>query len=256
MIRSDSRRTGSLLVFTLLLACFSTVVFAHEPDVVDSAQPVLRIAIGRSPPAGKEKYSGYLSPVLRELFSRSGIRYELVTRPARRVLDDANAGNLDAAISPSRNVGARFPQLVTLPESIVPLELAGLFTRDDMKLSSVEDFFDYRLAYVRGWRPAERLFGKHADVQLVRNPAVLMSMLMHDRVDVVFYASYPGKYMASELGLKNLKVSDFYTTMNLYLHLNKRHASLLPVLELQLETMKADGSLDSILLEHGVRQPR
>ncbi|ASJ72732.1 hypothetical protein [Granulosicoccus antarcticus] len=79
---------------------------------------------------------------------------------------------------------------------------------------------------------------------------------MQDRVDVVFYATFPGKYIANDIGMDNLKVSDFHLTIQLYLHLNKRHASLLPVLEQQLIAMKADGSFDSILADYGVVRSR
>ena len=257
MNKTDTGWAGHLRVFSLLLlACFSVATLAHEPGISDSTQPVLRIAVGRPPPAEQMQFGGYLQPVLRELFERSGIHYELVATPPGRVLDEANAANLDAAIAPVRDVGSRFPGLVTLPEPIMPIEFAGLYTRDDIELSSAEDFLDYRLAYLRGLRPAQRLFGKHDNVEQARKLSVLMSMLMHDRVDVVFHATYLGRYMAGELGLENLKVSEFHVMVQVYLHLSKRHASLLPVLETQLAAMKADGSLDSILAEHGVRQSR
>ncbi|MGQ7843066.1 substrate-binding periplasmic protein [Granulosicoccus sp. 3-233] len=214
----------------------------------------MRIAIARSPPPGREPYSGYLDPVLRELFARAGIHHELVTIPAARVFGEADSGNLDAAISPVRSAGAEFPRLLSMSESILPVELAGLYTRNDIRLSSVEDFFDYRLAHIRGWKPAEKYFSEHQRVELARNPGVLMSMLLHDRVDVVFYATYPGRYLANEIGLMNLKVSEFHVSIDVYLHLNKRHARLLPIIEASLLDMKADGSLDSILAEHGIRR--
>lgn len=254
MLKRGTAWAGYTRVFLLLLlACCSGLAFSHEAAANDSVQPVLRIAIGRTPPVGESKFSGYLEPVLKELFKRAGLSYELVGTPAGRVHDEANAGNSDAAISPLQNANSRFSGLVSLPGSIIPIELAGLYTRDDIELSSVEDFFDYRLAYVRGLRPAERLFGRRANVVLARSPSMLMSMLKHDRVDVVFHSAYLGRFLAEGIGLEDVKVSDFFITVQVYLHLNRRHARLLPVLDTQLRAMKADGSLDAILVEHGVR---
>ncbi len=242
------------VVAMLFLVCWSTESISLEVAANIPSADVLRIAIARSPPPGKKPYSGYLDPVLSELFSRVGIRYELVTTPAARVFREANAGNLDAAITPSSGAGSNYPDLLSMSEAILPIELAGLYTRPGMKLSTVDDFFHYRLAYVRGWKPGERFFGDHENVQLARSPEVLMSMLLHDRVDVVFYATYPARYLANEIGLTDLKVSEFHVSINVYLHLNRQHAQLLPTIESHLLAMQADGSLDAILAAHGIRR--
>lgn len=243
-------KLGMCALVLLVLFPFSVETFAKQ--AVATENPKLKIGVGRKTPGGKVKYKGYLKPMLTELFSRADIDYVLVGTPITRNLEEVNLGNLDGTIIPIENVDPRFSDLTTLPKSIMPVEFSGMYTRDDITITSVDDFFKYRLGYLRGWEHAGYLFEGHEQVEVVRTPNVLMNMLLHDRVDVVFYATYPGEYIANNIGIDNLNVSDFYLTVYLYLHLNKRHASLIPILQKHLEAMREDGTFDAILADHGV----
>ena len=240
---------GITRVFALLLlACFSAVCLAHEEQLAGSVNPPLRISVSIAPPYVTPEGDGYLNQILNTLFERSHIDFELVSTPARRGLKDARSGAIDAAFVPVLDKPSTYPELVLLNEPILRANISGLYTRDDISIASVEDFFHYRLAHIRGWRKAEELFKNHPRVTKVRSAKLLMNMLASDRVDVVFFPSMTGRYIANEIGLKNLKVSDFYIDRQLYLQFNKRHAGLVPVLKKELVKMKSDGTMESILI--------
>ncbi|WP_157736031.1 substrate-binding periplasmic protein [Granulosicoccus antarcticus] len=249
---------GFFRVFVLLALVFVFgTAFTHQASAADPNSEPLKIAVTSLPPVTAPAGDGYLDKILKELFARSGIDCELIPTPPRRGLTDADAGILDAAVIPFRSLkfprkGPDFSNLRVLPEPLLTTELSGMYTRSNMVVTSVEDFFDYRLAFMRGWRQAEELFKEHERTQKVSDPRLLMEMLASDRVDIVFFSTVPGKYIARQIGLQNLKVSEFYIKRHLYLHLHKRHASLLPLLVKQLVAMKEDGTMKSILAGYNV----
>ncbi|MGQ7843064.1 substrate-binding periplasmic protein [Granulosicoccus sp. 3-233] len=194
-------------------------------------------------PAG----DGYLDRILVTLFARSGIAFELVISPPPRGVADADSGVIDAVVAPFPDMREDFPDLLPLPESLLPTNIAGLYTREEISIRSVEDFFDYRLGFLQGWSKPEELFRDHPHVTRLRTPRLLMQMLANDRVDVVYFPSAPGRYIASEIGLQGLKVSEFHLDRHLYLHFNKRHAELVLRLQEELVAMKEDGTMATIL---------
>ena len=161
------------------------------------------------PPVVSPDGDGYLNVVLDELFLRSGLKYKLVKSPARRGLADADDGSLDAVITPIPDHSLNFPSLLVVPEPILPLRFGGLYIRDDIVVARPEDFFNYRVAYLRGWIQAERLLHGHERSEQLRDAVLMMNMLALDRVDVVFFAIDAGHYIADQIGLKNLKDSEY-----------------------------------------------
>lgn len=238
----------------LVLALFNGLALAQISASSDQARPELRISVSGVPPVVTPEGDSYLNLIFETLFERSGIDFKLISTPPRRGVDDADSGVIDAAVTPYMHMGAGYPNLVVLPHSILAIELSGIYTRDDMSIVSVDDFFDYRLAYIRGWRQVESMFEGHENVEKVRQDTLLMSMLAQDRVDVVFMATATAKYIGRQMGIEDLKVSDFYIKRHIFLHVNKRYVDLIRVLERQLLAMKEDGTMESILsgytLEH------
>lgn len=243
-ISSGITRVSALL----LLACLSVVGMAQEQQPAGSVKPPLRISVSMIPPVMTPEGDGYLDLILQTLFGKSGTEFRLIPTPAPRGVEDANSGLLDAVLLPFPELEGSFPNLVLMSEPLLSTNISGLYTRDDISISSVEDFFNYRLAYLHGWAATEELFKDHDRVTKVRNPSSLMQVLASNRVDVVFFPTTPGRYIANQIGLKNLKVSDFHIARQLYLHFNIRHAELVPVLEKELLKMKSDGTMESILV--------
>ncbi len=240
---------GITRVFALLLlACFSAVCMAQEEQLPGSVQAPLRISVAMIPPVMTAEGDGYLDLILQTLFANSGKEFKLIPTPAPRGVEDANSGALDAVLIPFPKMVGNFPNLVPLSEPLLSTNISGLYTRDDISISSIDDFFNYRLAYIHGWAMTEELFRDHDRVTKVRSPSSLMQMLTSERVDVVFFPTMPGRHIANEIGLENLKVSDFHIDRQLYLQFNKRHAGLVPVLKKELVKMKSDGTMESILV--------
>lgn len=231
----------------LVLACSSLAASGHELPSASHAGAHLQIAAIRYPPLMTQEQDGYLDLILKELFTRTGVDHEWVDTPPRRGVNDTNAGVLDAVLLPFPDVLPGYADLLTLAEPLLPTYIAGLYTRDDMSIATIDDFFNYRVAHVRGWYQMEHLFEGHDSVEEVRSPRLMMEMLASDRVDVVLFSVVLGRYIADEIGLQDLKVSEFQINRNLYLHFNKRYRDLLPTLNDALVNMKEDGTMSSIL---------
>ena len=245
-------------VFALLvLLSVSGPVFVQPVSASESQSVPLQVAVTSMPPLILPDGKGYLDRVLAELLLRSGLELEAIALPPRRGLNDADAGVIDAAVIPfktllSPRTGPGFHNLLVLPEPLMPTEFSGMFTRTNMRLSSVEDVHDFRVGFLQGMRLPIDILEDHERKEAVSNPRALMEMLADDRVDVVLFSTATGQYIASEIGLQNLQVSDFTVRRHLYLHVHKHHANLIPLLDSHLAAMKQDGTMDSILAGYSI----
>ncbi len=240
--------SGFARVFALLaLTSLSSVCMAQQKSLTDPDTPSIRISASRTPPLITPAGDGYLDRILATLFARSGIDFEVVISPTPRGVADANSGVIDAAVSPFPDMRDRFPDLLPLSEPLLPANIRALYTRDDIAIRTVEDFFSYRLGFLQGWSKPEELFKDHPDVTRLRTPQLLMQMLANDRVDVVYFPSAPGRFIASEIGMPDIKVSEFQLDRQLYLHFNQQHDELVTRLQAKLVAMKVGGTMELIL---------
>lgn len=253
------RATSFTVPATLLLVVLSSCLLqTRAADISSEAAnltmpELLLVGVAPLPPGMRPDGGGYIPSILTELFKRSDVGFSLQILPPRRSLKDADTGITDAAIAPYPDLSFEYPNLLPVVEALMPVELAGMYLRDDIRLRTLSDFLNYRIAYVRGWKRAESLFADHTRVQVVRTPALLLEMLAQDRVDVIFFSAAPARHLAQGMPrLKDMKVSEVRLKRYLYLHLNSRHEQLIEPLRQELIAMKGDGRMDALLRGYGV----
>jgi ABC-type amino acid transport substrate-binding protein len=195
-----------------------------------------------------EQGDGFLNKIVGEMFARAALDFELVKTPTRRGILDVAQGLIDAAVVPHADMRGFYPTLVPMPEPILPVNFAGIYLRDDITIRAVADFDTYRVGYIRGWALAEQLFAAHDGIELARDPRLLMEMLVRERVEVIFFSVPTAHVLAQELGLKDIKVSEFHIVKNLHLHFAKDSQDLIAILEPHVKAMKADGAYETLLL--------
>ena len=213
----------------------------------DDSRPVIRLSSANLPPVMTPAQDGYLDRILAELFDRVGHTVVMIDVPPRRGLIDAANGLHDGDAGRLNVITQTFPDLIAVTPPVLSVDMLGLYISDTVDIRSYEDFRKYSVGYLRGWRIAEAKFGDHPDAIAVSTPDVLMRMLTEGRIEVAFLTRAPARYIAETHGITDLKESAFYDRYPLHIHLNKRHADLLPDLSAALTDMKADGTIDAIL---------
>lgn len=198
---------------------------------------------------------GFLNKVFDEIFARSGLSYRFVSTPGARALVGANDGTYDGDAARTVSAVKKFPNLVTVPEPVITVVFAGVSLGKRLVLRTPEDFRNYSVGYIRGWEIAEHLFSDYENIEVLRSPDLLMNMLAQGRIDVAFLTLAPAFHIArtadqttgQDPRLTDLKISEFRVHHDLYIHLNRQHADLVPVLANALKSMKADGRYDEIM---------
>jgi polar amino acid transport system substrate-binding protein len=212
-----------------------------------AADKPLLLASANLPPIVNADGTGYLNRIFDEMFARIDQAYSIQIAPGRRGLDGASSGLFDGDAARVEEVSNKFPDLMMLPEPVIPTVFAGQMLTDGSAIRTLADFSAYRVGYIRGWKIAETLFADHRDAIAVRNAEVLMRMLANHRIDVAFMTIAPARHLAKSQGIAPPFATDFRVQRDLFLFLNQRHEGLVPPLTAALRAMKADGTYDAIL---------
>ncbi|NND91513.1 MAG: transporter substrate-binding domain-containing protein [Granulosicoccus sp.] len=226
-----------------LVLCSSGLAFAESDDSV----PTLRFSTASLPPVTTPAGDGYLDQLLDALFSRLGMCVEIQKLPPARGLAQANAGLLDGEAARINLDGSLYPALHRMREPLFDVVFAGLYTRPDVSVDALEDFFEYRLGFVRGWKIAESLFSEHSMLIRTHNATQLFDMLDAGRIDIAFMTVAPGRFIARGKGIEHLQVTGFTLRKDLHLYMHEKNIALLPALSAALKSMKADGSYGDIM---------
>ena len=248
--RSRALQPDRVAVFLRVISlaiCAAVVGVPMFSAAAQAEDKPLLIASANLPPVVTKTADGYLDRILDEMFARVGLKHRIEIVPGRRGLDGANTGLYDGDAARIDSVGHGFPDLIMLPEPVIPVVFAGQMLTDASAIRTPADFNDYRLGYIRGWKIAERLFADHPDAVAVRNADVLMRMLANHRIDVAFMTIAPARHLAKNLGIAPPMATEFRVQRDLFLFLNPRHKALVPDLTAALRAMKADGTYDTIL---------
>lgn len=207
------------------------------------------MSVASIPPVITPAGDGYMDFIMQEMFARADLdmEYQFVDTPAWRGLMDAADGIIHGVSIPHADMSGNYPTLVPMPEPVFPLEFASIFLRGDVSITKPEDFKNYSVAHIHGWKQADELFAGHDHVEQVRNPFILMKMLALGRADVVFFSTSGAQYIGKEIGLEGLNLTDFRVERHPYLHFNVAHRDLIDRLQPHLRAMKADGAYDDFL---------
>ena len=210
----------------------------------------LVLSNGTLPPVTTPAGNGYLDKLYAEWFSRAGLQAELLAVPAARGLENANAGIYDGDAARTEIDSSLYPHLHRVPEPLSRIFLHGFHIDPDISVRTVDDFRQYRVGYVRGWRAVERLFEGEDNAVALRDVGGLMDMLAAGRIDIAFLTLVPARRLAHERNLKPLKETEFSIEKKQFLYLNAKHLDKIPGLTKALRLMKADGSYDAIMADY------
>ena len=235
---------GRLVAF-MVLAC---LVFL--PDGAALAAEKLRFGTASQPPFTRDADGapGALDALYSVIFGRLGLDVEIMKLPAERALINANAGLDDGDAFRVAGLEKRYPNLVSVPESVFSVEFV-LITREgaggDLDWAALEG---RSVGIINGWKIAESNLAGVANLTRVSTPRQLFELLQRGRVDFIVFTRQAGhRYIRTET-LKGLEIQKRpLARRDMYLYLNDKHADLAGRVAVVLRGMKASGEYKAII---------
>jgi len=208
------------------------------------ARPPLVLSTFAGPPLSNKEQTGYYDLILKEAFRRAGIAIEIVQLPAERSLANANQGVTDGDFVRVAGLNSIYPNLLQVREKVTDFEFVGFSRNTSIATTGWESLKPYDVAIVRGWKILETNIVGTRSLVRVKDQNLLFTLLKNNRVDIVVYSRFEGYEMIRQVGIRDAVILEPpLAVKEMFLYLNKRHETLVPVIEEKLKAMKRDGSI-------------
>ena len=233
---------------TIIALVMLATVVVQVPAPGASSQTALVLNTADIPPDSAPDQSGIGDRVVKEAFRRIGVPMRIVHLPSERALINADEGIDDGNYARIKEIGKFYPNLVPVPESVLKFEFV-VFTKNlHFKPSGWDSLKPYNIAIVRGWKILEANIAGTKSLMKVRDERLLFDLLHSDRVDAIVYDLSQGVALLRELNYRDIyPLSPPLAVREMYLHLHKKHADVVPRLTHAIRDMKKDGTYTAII---------
>ncbi len=206
------------------------------------------LAIGGGAPLGPGDGPGFASSVAIEAFRRIGLSADVIALPAERALINANAGIEDGDALRHRVIEKHYPNLLRVPEPIMPFELNAFTFDPNLAFRSPDDLNDMAIGFETGLKLLEVVFADHPRRTGVAELDQLFTLLANGRIDVALAERWQGAWWVRHFRLDCRVLPTGLGSEPMYMYLHNRHADLVPQLADALRAMKADGTHGRLFL--------
>jgi len=184
--------------------------------------------------------------VLEKAYTRLGIAIKYLPLPGERALRTSNSGQIDGEVFRIANVSKRYKNLIQIPTPINTLPGIAFSIDKDFRVQGWQSLKPYQLGIQNGIKFAERGTQGMNPVVVDTNKQ-LFRMLNSGRIDVAIAAQTNGLKTLADLKLVDVKMLqpaiDIYP---LYHYLHKKHANLVPLIDVVLQGMRNSGEIRAI----------
>ena len=210
--------------------------------------PPYNMAINGKNFAREDKMNGIAVDIVREIFKRAGIQYNLPLRfPWARIyqlaLEKPGYGVF---------VTARLPERETLFKWVGPIGPDDwvLLGKADSSITmrSLEDAKQYKVGAYKGDAIAEHLAEQGLEPITALRDTENAKKLMAGQIDLWATGDPAGRYLAKQEGISGLKTILRFDSAELYLALNKEVPDeVVQKLQGELDKLRSEGAVDAIL---------
>jgi len=186
--------------------------------------------------------------IVNEAYSRIGRSVVFRQLPGERALLDTNKGVTDAELFRIDGINVRYPNLIQIPVSYIPDEVA-VFSKLDFTVDGWQSLTEYSTAVRRGDKFIEEKT-QAMERHFVTQDLNMFRMLESDRVQIVVASRWDGLEYIRDIGSTTIKaLSPGIVTNPLYHYVHYKHAEIVPLLTIAFQRMHEDGTIDRILSE-------
>jgi polar amino acid transport system substrate-binding protein len=207
--------------------------------------------MGTSPAqsAAKAPLPTFLDALAHEIFSRLGIEVTLTPLPAERALINVNSGLDDGDMFRPAGIEQIYPNLLRIPERILDYDFVAYTKRTDIRIRKLADLKPYAVGFPNGWKNIESRVREVSEITTTKTIDELYSLIDKGRVDVIIIGRPSGSKSMDPISQSFHLVAHEppLVQFDMFMYLNKKHASLVPRVVQTLKDMKADGSFRKIL---------
>ena len=186
--------------------------------------------------------------VLKEAYSRIGVKIEGKRLPAARSLEMAENGQVDGEVNRIKAIEERHPNLIRINVPVNLLEGVVLTCNSTLEHVTPEAISKLHLGIKIGNRYAEMLTEGMPDVTRLPHENKLMTLLLEGRLDALLVDRPWAEAEMAKPGMGCLRVNEPpLIVVPLYHYLNRKHANLAPLITGELRAMRESGEIDRIL---------
>ncbi|MCB1908956.1 MAG: transporter substrate-binding domain-containing protein [Rhodocyclaceae bacterium] len=192
-----------------------------------------------------------LEAITREALKRLGLGFRLINQPSERSLRSANLGQVDGEGLRVEGLESQYPNLIRVPEKFERIAFVAFAKDPSIRLDQAWRSLEaHRVGFITGWKLFEQKASGVRTLTKVDRPEQLFMMLDADRIDLALYTKADGVALARSMNMPQIvALGPPLKEVDMYLYLNKRHASLVPELAASIRALKADGSYARIMSE-------
>ncbi|SIS66595.1 substrate-binding periplasmic protein [Neptunomonas antarctica] len=230
--------------FLSLSILFSQTTWSETIQLTTESYPPFNMM------ASTGEVSGISTDIVRELFARNGLDYEITLLPWNRAyvaaLEVPGTGVFSTTRTPDREALFKWVSPLTLNNWV----LLSMKARN-IQLNSLEDAKQYRIGGYRGDAIALYLEKQGFKLDLVSRDDLNALKLARKRIDLWATGHLLGAYIAKEQGVEGVVTSLTFkeTTMGLAFHPDTSSA-LIDALNESLQAMYQDGTIGKIYAEY------
>lgn len=241
---SRASRVRFLSAAALLAACL-----AGGPCLAQA--PRLSLLTGALPPLSSAPgQPGFLDQLARAAFGRIGVEVQVTTLPVERVMINVNSGLDDGDLFRTAGAEQDFPNLVRVPEKVLDFDFMAYTNRPEIQVRSWADLAPYVVAYTTGYRIYDRNVKAAKEITRTASIEDLFPLLEKGRADVILIDRWQAQWIVREKGYAARRIEPPLARAEMFMYLNRKHASMVPRLSQALADMKADGSYQKLYADH------
>lgn len=226
------------IIITLgLLACYCLPIYSHEDEKKHLTFSTFELGF----------FNEVNARIFTEVYRRLGIEIEIKTYPAERAVSLANNGITDGELSRKVIVAKLYPNLLMVPTAYHKPKTVIFAKKNVLPINLSDKSKKYRIAILRGYKSVEYL-AKDFLVEHIDTPKELFYFLEKDHADIGIYSQEAGLFYLKALGFNDITVVEPpIESEPVYHFLNKKHAELIPKVDLVINQIIKEGLPEKIM---------
>jgi polar amino acid transport system substrate-binding protein len=231
----------------IIAIVFSSLLF----NTAESAE-TLDIGSVYRPPLSNQEGTGLVDVIVKEAFSRIGIKIQIVPTDRKQALEKANKGLYDGDLMRVDGASQRYPNLIQIPETFYDFDFVAFSKNLNVPMTGWEGLKPYRVGIPEGSVELSKNVTEQNTKSVLKfaSPFDMFNSLRKGEADLVIYERLMGYEEIREVGMSDIHALEpSFSKQQMFLYLHKKHQDLVPKVAAALSDMKKDGTIQKLTSE-------